>query len=239
MYFSAAPGVSRSCITHTFRFRRGKVMTPSAFMESTEGLITACGGLLTGLGAVLTALRQLRGSQRRRQREGVEAHRSRSYWSYMALAGIVLIIVSTVVLGTRALSTAAQGLNVELTAAAWNAFNRSEFPVAIANADKCITEFKGAADRDQAELQRSYAALPPTGSVPGDIKTAILNRGLLNDVATCFYIKGRAAEALARREDAREAYRSASTYSYARCWDTKGWFWSPAEASLDRLAIVK
>jgi len=130
-------------------------------------------------------------------------------------------------------------LNAQLTVGAWDFFNKGEFERAIAIAEKCLNEFILSAEREQAALEKAKAPLPPTGSVPDSMKKAILARGVLNDVGTCLFIKGRSAENLGRREVARQAYEAAKKFTYARCWDPQGWFWSPAEAAGDRLAMMK
>jgi tetratricopeptide (TPR) repeat protein len=135
--------------------------------------------------------------------------------------------------------TEAQPLNVQLTNQAWDAFNKGDYERAITYAEKCITEFLGAAGRKQLQLVNDKAPLPPTGSVSKEEKKSIFANGLLNDVATCFYIKGRSAEALGHKDEAIKAYQAAAKYTYARCWDPKGWFWSPSEGSLDRLSVLK
>ena len=132
-----------------------------------------------------------------------------------------------------------QELNTQLTTAAWDALNARDLTAAIVLAESCITEFRPAADAEQASLTASNAPLPPTGEVPADVRQRILARGLLNDVATCFYIKARSAEGLGRRADAREAYQLALRYPHARCWDPKGFFWSPADAARGRLAELE
>jgi len=76
-------------------------------------------------------------------------------------------------------------------------------------------------------------SLPPKGRVSDAEKNTIFSRGLLNDVATCFLIKGRSAENLRRKDAAKHAYAAATKYKHARCWDLKGWFWSPAEMAAD------
>lgn len=124
--------------------------------------------------------------------------------------------------------------NVQLTNAAWDAYNRSDFEQAIKAADKCIDEFQGDADRKQASLEGEHPTIP-VGKVSKDEKKKILANGVLNDVATCFFIKGRSAENLKRMDDAKQAYKAAAKYIYARTWDPKGWFWSPADAASDRL----
>jgi hypothetical protein len=143
--------------------------------------------------------------------------------------------VIAVALTVGAACADAQALNAELATAAWDAFNARDLSVAIARAESCISTFKDAADAEQGSLTASNTPLPPTGEVTADVRERILARGLLNDVATCLYIKARAAEDLGRRQDAREAYQLTLRYPHARCWDPKGFFWSPTEAARERL----
>src|SRR5205823_5634077 len=119
-------------------------------------------------------------------------------------------------------------LNARLTLESWTALNRGDYEQAIAKADECIRIYVAAANELQTQLQNVQAPQPDPGRPQNDEeKNSILRRGPLNDVATAFFIKGRAAEALGRRDLAIQAYQSALKYSYARCWDPKGWFWSP------------
>jgi tetratricopeptide (TPR) repeat protein len=129
--------------------------------------------------------------------------------------------------------------NVRLTNAAWQAFNNGTFEEAIAAADRCISEFRDAADEQQAELTRSKTPLPPVGEVTDVEKKAIDKRGLLNDVATCYWIQARAAQNLKRTDEARAAYQAAMNYTHARCWDPAGTFWSPADDARRRRAGLK
>lgn len=135
--------------------------------------------------------------------------------------------------------TEAQPLNVQLTNQAWEAFNKGDYEHATTYAEKCVNEFLGGAERRQLQLEKDRAPLPPTGAVTEQEKETIFANGLLNDVATCLYIKGRSAEALGHKDEAIKAYQAAAKYTYARCWDPKGWFWSPSEASLDRLSVLR
>jgi hypothetical protein len=131
-------------------------------------------------------------------------------------------------------------LNVELTTKAWDQFNRGAFDEAIKAADKCIDEFQGQADREQDKLRKARVPLPPTGKPANDKeKNAIMARGVLNDVATCFYIKARSAENLKRVDQAKDAYRVCKEYTHARTWDPQGWFWSPSEVCSDRSGKLK
>lgn len=130
---------------------------------------------------------------------------------------------------------------------AWDAFNGNDYLRAIRYADRCIDDFGRAATRLQASLLADQIPEPPTGAVSDAERNRIFQRGLLNDVATAYFIKGRSAEyllqagspdATERRAEAELAYRQACTLSYGRTWDPRGWFWSPCEAASDRLPIT-
>jgi tetratricopeptide (TPR) repeat protein len=128
--------------------------------------------------------------------------------------------------------------NEKATTAAWDALNANKYEEAITNADQCIEEFRGQAVRLQDKLQ-SQKVEYPTGAVSDDVKKKIFENGLLNDVAACYFIKGKASEKLTRIEDAKKAYTEAKKLTLARVWDPQGWFWSPAEAAGDRLDALQ
>ncbi|MEZ5359149.1 MAG: hypothetical protein R3F48_10000 [Candidatus Zixiibacteriota bacterium] len=129
---------------------------------------------------------------------------------------------------------------------AWEKYGAKAYEKSIEFADKCIDEFGRAALRTQKQLDSLNIPMPPVGKVSAAERDAIFNRGLLNDVATAYYIKGRSAEALYHKGDsttqhykalAEDAYAGACELSYGRTWDPKGWFWSPCQAANDRLPI--
>jgi len=132
-----------------------------------------------------------------------------------------------------------EGMNTVLTTQAWEAYNRRDYKAAIESADKCINEFLGSAMREQEELAAKKTPLPPVGAVSNQEKQVIFARGLLNDVATCLYIKGRSIEAEGQKEQAVKVYKATAKYTYARCWDPQGWFWSLSEGALDRLRMLR
>ena len=99
------------------------------------------------------------------------------------------------------------------------------------NAQKCIDLFETTATEQQAKL----TSAPPDGAVSDDQKKAIYANWALNDVGTSYWIKGQALEKLGRVNDAKEAYKGAQKFPYARTWDPKGWFWQPAKAASERL----
>jgi hypothetical protein len=128
---------------------------------------------------------------------------------------------------------------------AWDAYNAKRYPAAMQAADDCIDQFAARAQRDQADLVRTHVPLPKTGTVTDAEKTAIFARGILNDTGAAYFVKGRSAEYLAQKGAkekylgiAREAYHQCATLTYARTFDTPGWFWSTAEACNDRLDAI-
>ena len=130
--------------------------------------------------------------------------------------------------------SAAAGPNEKLTAAAWDAFNAGNYQEAITLADKCIGKFKELADKLEEKLERDHVSVP-LGAVSDEQKARIHANGILNDVATCYFLKGSSADSLGNKDEAVQAYRACERYPHARCWDPQGWFWSPAEGAKKRL----
>jgi len=130
---------------------------------------------------------------------------------------------------------------------AWAAFNKTDYVAAMKFTEECIEDFGSRASKEQAALEAKREKLPPTGAVENAAdRKQIFDRWAVNDVATAFFIKGRSAEYLYKkqkstkfREIASEAYKSAAKLTYGRCWDPQGWFWSPAEAVGERLPLLK
>jgi len=123
--------------------------------------------------------------------------------------------------------------NEQGTIEAWKALNEKRLKDAVAWADRVIVEFKNEAEGAQKELESHHVECPPVGRVPDDQKKIIFKRGVLNDVATCYFIKGQALEKLKDKAAAKEAYESACHLTYARTWDPEGWFWNPAQKSCE------
>jgi len=130
---------------------------------------------------------------------------------------------------------------------AWEAYNAGRYINAIRYADQCINnDFEARAARIQHRLD-SLNITPGVGKVNDIEKNKIFQNGLLNDVATACYVKGRSAEALYRQNtNGNRAYRQIAIdayelvcrrYSKGRCWDPQGWFWSPCEAASVRLPV--
>ncbi len=140
------------------------------------------------------------------------------------------LLALAVLAGCQPAALAEKPLHEKETAAAWEAFQNGKPEVAIKHAEVCIREFRGAANRRQKEIDESKERIP-NGRVNEGQKEAIFKNGPLNDVATCYYVKARAADKLGRKEEAAKALDEAVKYPAARAWDPRGWFWSPAQAA--------
>jgi tetratricopeptide (TPR) repeat protein len=129
--------------------------------------------------------------------------------------------------------------NEQLTSEAWKALEKKTFLEAITKADKCIESFEASAVKLQKQLEKDKAKVPK-GEVTEEEKKVVHKNGLLNDVATCYFIKGKAHEGLKEKDAAIAAYKAAAKLTYARTWDPDGpWFWSPAEAATERLEELR
>jgi hypothetical protein len=126
-------------------------------------------------------------------------------------------------------------VNVMSSYYAARALEDRRFGDAIESARNCAKAFERIADYQERRLEQAHEPLPPIGNVAPEQRRQILARGTLNDGALCYYILGRAEEALNRQIAAKQAYERAKGYTYARTWDPKGWFWSPSEAAKKRL----
>lgn len=115
-----------------------------------------------------------------------------------------------------------------LTMQAWKALDAKQFNLVMRWADECIKRYRSQALRQQAALN-DYAP---------DQKA--LQYWALNDVATCMFIKGRALRWQGRRQEARETFNDImNLYTYAQCWDKKGWFWKVSRAAKDQIDCIE
>ena len=153
---------------------------------------------------------------------------------------LFLILILVPWLNAQHLS--AQDANLD---SVWKAYNSHRYELAIQYCNSCIENSSASALKKQHKLD-SLKIVPENGAVDNDKKKEIFNNGLLNDVATIYFLKGRSAEFLYKqdknnnikyKEIANEAYKETCKYSKGRCWDVRGWFWSPCEASSDRLPV--
>ena len=117
-----------------------------------------------------------------------------------------------------------------LTTKAWGALAQKDIEAVLAYTNKCISLYGAKASEMQAGL-KDYATGPNDN---------IFKYWALNDVATSYYIQAEAYRAANMKDEAKEAYNKLiKDYSFGQAWDTKGWFWKPAEAAKEKLAMIE
>ncbi len=116
-----------------------------------------------------------------------------------------------------------------LTTKAWDAFGAKSYKSASVYANKCIELY-----REQAMAMQKGLTSAPTE------KEAIAQNWALNDVGTCYYILGQVHEAQGRKKEAIAAYQTlVKELPLAHCWDTKGWYWKPADPARERIKALE
>jgi len=155
------------------------------------------------------------------------------------IVGVALLVLAAGLVSAYLSVHAARSVNEQLRDDSWAALNTKDWPTAIARASKCVDQFGAQAEREQQKLTADHIPLPPTGKVSPEERDGIWARGVLNDVAACYFIKGQAAQELYRCGEAKAAYQAAAGLPHARVWDPAGFFWSPAEAAEARLTRLQ
>ena len=118
-----------------------------------------------------------------------------------------------------------------ITTKAWNALNAGKHDEAIGYANKCVELYQAKAE----EMQKALKA-----PVPSDQKEEVHKQWALNDVGTCLFILGQALEKQNKGTEALAAYKKlVEKLSFAQTWDTKGWFWKPADAAKARIKALE
>jgi len=115
-----------------------------------------------------------------------------------------------------------------LTTDAWKALEAKDYAAVAAYTGKCQDLYKDTAIQQQGSLQ---APAP---------KENASQYWALNDVGTCYFIQGKAAENQKDTAGAIAAYQFlVKNLAYAQCWDPKGWFWSPGDTAKQRLTELE
>ncbi|MFK8028659.1 MAG: beta-glucanase precursor [Gammaproteobacteria bacterium] len=114
-----------------------------------------------------------------------------------------------------------------LQAKAWEALGDGQLENAVKYTERCGTLYENTAK----QMQQSLTAKPK--------EDVVHDYWALNDVGTCYFIQGEAFMKLGRSNDALNAYQAVvDNYGYSQAWDPKGWFWSPASAASQKIAII-
>lgn len=115
-----------------------------------------------------------------------------------------------------------------LTTKAWEALTSKNYALVDAYTSRCIELYADKAAEMQAKL---------TNFAPTETASTLW---ALNDVGTCYYIRGQAFEAQGKNKEALAAYRKlVDDFGFAQTWDTKGWFWQPAGAAKQRVQVLE
>jgi hypothetical protein len=114
-----------------------------------------------------------------------------------------------------------------LTRAAWDCLGAGNFAAAESNVARCRELYETKA----REMQSSLTELAPPEKAN--------DYWALNDVGTCVFIAGRAAEGQGKKKEAAAEYQAViDLFPLAQCWDAQGWFWRPAVAAKERLTAL-
>lgn len=107
----------------------------------------------------------------------------------------------------------------------------------IRYARECIDKFGSEAEEIQRQLELERIELPPKAGVVDDAQRDIIGkRGVLNDVATCWWAIGQSEHHLGHEDKAMEAYQSLRRLTYARCFTADGAsIWSPPDKAASHL----
>lgn len=117
-----------------------------------------------------------------------------------------------------------------LTTKAWESLKEGSLDAVLAYTNKCIELYTGQAKKMQSSL----------GGYPTGANDLIFSYWALNDVATSLFIQGEAYRKADKADQAKEAYRKVvNEFSYGQAWDPQGWFWKPAEAAKEKLAMLE
>ena len=117
-----------------------------------------------------------------------------------------------------------------LTGKAWEALAKNDIESVLAYTNKCIELYAETARKMQADL-KAY----PTGA-----NEEVFKYWAINDVATSYYIQAEAYHKANMKDESKEAYNKViKEYSFGQTWDVKGWFWKPAEAAKEKLAMIE
>jgi tetratricopeptide (TPR) repeat protein len=144
---------------------------------------------------------------------------------------VILFLAAFVSVSTLLYAAGEHTKNEQLTHDAWRFLGAKDYDSTIRTAEECVILFQDQAVSQQNELAQQKMAVP-LGKVTREEKESIFQRGLLNDVATCWFILGKAQAAVGDKEKAEKAFTKAKKLTYARCWDPKkDEFWAPSDGA--------
>lgn len=228
------------------------------FAKSIAGILTAFATLLGALSAFFpkaTAKIVQRASRSRRPEE-VKKNQPESSQNgsprYHNLLGSLLLLTS-VTLITANLIPDKRPLNEILMHRTWSSFKpaydawidkdvvkEKQLRMAIRYSERSDSLFGQLAESKQDALLQARVPPPPINPESEAEKKLLLERGLLNDVATSRWILGRSYEILGETELANKWYQKTTNLTFARTLNANGQgFWSPSEDAAARLSEMR
>ncbi len=118
--------------------------------------------------------------------------------------------------------------SVTLQVKAWEALGEGRYADAVKFTEKCAELYEEEARKMQASLSAK-----PSSDVVNDYWA-------LNDVGTCYFIRGEALTKLRREAEAIAAFKVVrDELYYSQAWDPKGWHWAPADAAYPKIEMLE
>lgn len=149
---------------------------------------------------------------------------------FLAIMMVVCALFSFVASQAQAAYNFGDFTSSTLTTKAWGALKDTDIEGVLAYTNKCIELYGAEAEKMQAGLS----------DYPKGTNEEIFAYWALNDVATCLFIQGEVYRRANMEEEAQEVYEKIlNDYSYGQAWDVNGWFWKPAGAAKEKLAMLK
>jgi len=116
-----------------------------------------------------------------------------------------------------------------LATKAWQALEQKDLEAVLAYTNKNVELYA-----EQAQKMHQSLSDYPAGS-----NDQVFAYWALNDIATSYFIQGEAYRKAGMTKEAKAAYQKViDSYSFGQCWDTGGWFWKPAEAAKEKIAMI-
>jgi hypothetical protein len=98
----------------------------------------------------------------------------------------------------------------------------------LAYTAKCLELYEKEARKMQASLSEK-----PSSDVVNEYWA-------LNDVGTCYFIRGEALTKLKRNAEALAAFKTLKDdLYYSQAWDPRGWHWAPADAAYTKIEMLE
>ena len=146
------------------------------------------------------------------------------------LSTLLLVTAGMLCPGAAAADNYGDFRSVTLTGKAWGALKDNDLEAVLAYTNKCIELYSEAAKKMQNSLNE----------YPKGADEEVHGYWALNDVATSLFIQGEAYRKAEMTEEAMAAYKQVvNDYTYGQAWDLGGWFWKPAEASKEKIAMIE